>query len=644
MDDQPDGMTFSGDLVLAEPASPHFYISPVLPRMVVREKPATYDVTPTKVEPFTRGSNALLARIPDVTIAVTLVTLVVVRQTTGWRRTWAEISNADLMQMTGLSESSISRATRYALEHQMIQREPYTGKDGKQHYRYASGYNADDAFTKIPNFILDALPRLENGVVRLLLAILRESVGWQYDWVVLAAKRLCALSGMRREDCLAALKIALGSGLVERRRDEIDARRMMYRIGNADAFKSHIKGAITVVKSGTQSSPTVVKSGTQSGQDTVVKSGTLSADKGESTVPLLTTQTQDTVPLLTTGSVPLLTTQPDTPCSPESSHTHARAVFERNKSKEKQLTAKEKTDLFFSDQSNDETATATAMSAVSDAVGQGEYQTATMRNGIPAKSDDLSPDFPAIQTPVQTQSKQIENPRETGKKPMQAVKVGRKDAKQYEKDAVDPEIEQARREMFAAMNPAARNISAPGSKVRRDELSVGAAWVGRELRNLVELAAMEDVDVKTLNILTDLLGDFTETKRLIDMGDKEMIDTKKAAIKLINMGYKTPQAFTDLHKRFSTDKRWNWKGRVILNDLTAFASAEAARREAAQPTAAEPYDITKEPWYQEVPLPDGTVWTPMYEYDVPPTAEGLESLREFERMANELRSVRIEKQ
>lgn len=71
-------------------------------------------------------------------------------------------------------------------------------------------------FTRIPNDILEAMPKLGNGELRVLLAIARKTIGWQKECDVISVSQLAALTGLTSRNTQQAIVALLEKKLIAR--------------------------------------------------------------------------------------------------------------------------------------------------------------------------------------------------------------------------------------------------------------------------------------------------------------------------------------------------------------------------------------------------------------------------------------------
>jgi phage replication O-like protein O len=73
-------------------------------------------------------------------------------------------------------------------------------------------------YTRVPNWLIELMPELPQPVLRLALAILRESVGWGAKSVTLSLTDLVALTGLHRSSVLVGINQGLTLKIIERKR------------------------------------------------------------------------------------------------------------------------------------------------------------------------------------------------------------------------------------------------------------------------------------------------------------------------------------------------------------------------------------------------------------------------------------------
>lgn len=86
-------------------------------------------------EQFTKTPNDFFARVmgSHVRLSAKLVTLIVIRNTFGWHRRWASISNRDFERASGLSRQTVIEGVKIALEKRFISR---ARRGNRFFYRY----------------------------------------------------------------------------------------------------------------------------------------------------------------------------------------------------------------------------------------------------------------------------------------------------------------------------------------------------------------------------------------------------------------------------------------------------------------------------------------------------------------------------
>lgn len=82
-------------------------------------------------------------------------------------------------------------------------------------------------WTQTPNFIMDAIPDMKPAEVQVVMAIVRQTIGWQRERISLTMGELEALTKMARASVVAGVKDALKRGVISR--DE-DGKSYIYRI------------------------------------------------------------------------------------------------------------------------------------------------------------------------------------------------------------------------------------------------------------------------------------------------------------------------------------------------------------------------------------------------------------------------------
>ena len=82
-------------------------------------------------------------------------------------------------------------------------------------------------WTQTPNFIMDAIPDMKPAEVQVVMAIVRQTIGWQRESISLTMGELEALTRMARASVVAGVKDALGRGVISR---EEDGKSYVYRI------------------------------------------------------------------------------------------------------------------------------------------------------------------------------------------------------------------------------------------------------------------------------------------------------------------------------------------------------------------------------------------------------------------------------
>jgi phage replication O-like protein O len=71
-------------------------------------------------------------------------------------------------------------------------------------------------YTQVPNAILDNLYRLKEGEVRVIFAVIRETIGWQSKKRKLSISFLCGKTGMTRQGVVNAIKPLMERGWLKR--------------------------------------------------------------------------------------------------------------------------------------------------------------------------------------------------------------------------------------------------------------------------------------------------------------------------------------------------------------------------------------------------------------------------------------------
>lgn len=82
-------------------------------------------------------------------------------------------------------------------------------------------------WTQTPNFILDALPDMKPAEVQVVMAIVRQTIGWKRETISLTVSELEELTKMARPSVVSGLKDALDHGFIAR---EPDGKSYIYRI------------------------------------------------------------------------------------------------------------------------------------------------------------------------------------------------------------------------------------------------------------------------------------------------------------------------------------------------------------------------------------------------------------------------------
>ena len=82
-------------------------------------------------------------------------------------------------------------------------------------------------WTQTPNFIMDAIPDMKPAEVQVVMAIVRQTIGWQRERISLTMGELEALTKMARASVVAGVKDALKRGVISR---EEDGKSYIYRI------------------------------------------------------------------------------------------------------------------------------------------------------------------------------------------------------------------------------------------------------------------------------------------------------------------------------------------------------------------------------------------------------------------------------
>ncbi len=71
-------------------------------------------------------------------------------------------------------------------------------------------------WTKIPNAILDAMPKMGDAELRVVLAILRKTAGWQKECDVISISQLERITGLSRPAVVTGIKAAMERGVLSR--------------------------------------------------------------------------------------------------------------------------------------------------------------------------------------------------------------------------------------------------------------------------------------------------------------------------------------------------------------------------------------------------------------------------------------------
>ena len=71
-------------------------------------------------------------------------------------------------------------------------------------------------YTRIPNDIIEAMPKLGNAELRVLLAIARKTYGWQKECDVISVSQLAKMTGLTSRNTQNAVVTLLEKGLITR--------------------------------------------------------------------------------------------------------------------------------------------------------------------------------------------------------------------------------------------------------------------------------------------------------------------------------------------------------------------------------------------------------------------------------------------
>ena len=96
-------------------------------------------------------------------------------------------------------------------------------------------------FTRIPNDIIEAMPTLGNGELRVLLAIARKTYGWQKECDVISVSQIAAMTGLTSRNAQNAIVALLEKGLIAR--ESAGKQRYCYTlktISPRDTVENHI--------------------------------------------------------------------------------------------------------------------------------------------------------------------------------------------------------------------------------------------------------------------------------------------------------------------------------------------------------------------------------------------------------------------
>jgi len=74
-------------------------------------------------------------------------------------------------------------------------------------------------WTRTPNFILDAIPDMSAAEVQIVMAVLRQTIGWQREEISLTVSEFETMTNMARASVVAGIKDALERGTIKRRED-----------------------------------------------------------------------------------------------------------------------------------------------------------------------------------------------------------------------------------------------------------------------------------------------------------------------------------------------------------------------------------------------------------------------------------------
>lgn len=86
-------------------------------------------------------------------------------------------------------------------------------------------------WTRTPNFILDAIPDMSAAEVQIVMAIVRQTIGWQREEISLTVSEFEKLTNMARASVVAGIRDALKRGTIKRRED---GKSFVYRIAEPE--------------------------------------------------------------------------------------------------------------------------------------------------------------------------------------------------------------------------------------------------------------------------------------------------------------------------------------------------------------------------------------------------------------------------
>lgn len=98
---------------------------------------------------------------------------------------------------------------------------------------------AQDGYTKMPNWIFARMAEMTEAELKIVLAVMRQTVGWQREEARLSNTELQRAAGLSYQSTVNGIKAALEHGFITRRPDEEDGRGMhFYRLQAAQPIQN----------------------------------------------------------------------------------------------------------------------------------------------------------------------------------------------------------------------------------------------------------------------------------------------------------------------------------------------------------------------------------------------------------------------